>query len=85
MNARRMSLSGQVRRAIDAAAATRYQIAKAAGVDHAVMSRFMANKVGLSTKTLDALAAVLDLRVTAGGPAKVLPAARRGPKPKKGR
>lgn len=82
MSARRMSLSDQVRRAIDAAAATRYQIAKAAGVDHAVMSRFMANKVGLSTKTLDALAAVLDLRVRAGGPVRVVPPAKRGPKPK---
>jgi len=83
MSARRMSLSDQVRRAIDAAGATRYAIAKAAGVDHAVMSRFMAGKVGLSTKSLDALAAVLDLNVTARGPAKVLPAAKRGPKSKR--
>jgi transcriptional regulator with XRE-family HTH domain len=77
-----MSLSDQVRRAIDAAGVTRYRIAKTAGVDHAVMSRFMAGKVGLSTKSLDALAAVLGLDVVARGPAKVLPPGRPGRKPK---
>jgi len=85
MSTRRIKLSDQIRRAIDASGVTRYRIAKTIGLDHAVFSRFMADKSGLSVKNLDALADVLGLNVTARGPAKVLPAERRGPKPKKGR
>jgi cyanate lyase len=83
---RRIKLSDQIRRAVDASDATHYAIAKTIGLDHAVMCRFMAGKSGLSVQNLDALADVLGLNVTARGPAKVLPAGRPGrkPKPKKG-
>jgi len=49
----------------------RQAICRAAGIDPAVMHRFMVHKVGLSMPTLDVLADVLDLDLTArGGPAK---------------
>ena len=85
MSARRIKLSAQIRRAVDAAGVTRYRIAKASGLAHAAMSRFMAGKGGLSVKTLDALADVIGLDVVARGPVKVSPPAKRGPKTKKGR
>ena len=70
MAARRVRLSDQIRRAVDASEMTRYRIAKDAGIDHAVISRFMAGKVGLSMATLDDLADVLGLNVTTNAPDK---------------
>ena len=69
MSKKRLKLSEQVRRAVDASSLSRYAICKAAGVDKAVVSRFMAGKVGLSIPTLDALANVLGLNIVAGGAA----------------
>jgi cyanate lyase len=80
---RRIKLSDQIRRAVDASDATHYAIAKTIGLDHAVMSRFMAGKSGLSIRNLDALADVLGLDMVARGPVRVSPAAKRGPKPKR--
>jgi transcriptional regulator with XRE-family HTH domain len=85
MSARRIKLSDQIRRAVDASGVTRYRIAKASGINHAAMSRFMAGKGGLSVKTLDALADVIGLDVVACGPVKVSPPKKPGRKPKKGR
>jgi hypothetical protein len=85
MSTRRIKLSDQIRRAVDASDATRYRIAKTIDLDHAVMSKFMAGKTGLSMKNLDALADALGLDVVARWPAKILPRERPGPKPKKGR
>jgi transcriptional regulator with XRE-family HTH domain len=85
MGTRRIKLTDQIRRAVDASDATRYAIAKTIGLDHSLFARFMAGKSGLSVQNLDALADVLGLNVTARGLANVLPAERRGPKPKKGR
>ncbi len=60
-----MKLSDQIRRAIMEAPLTRYRIAKVTGIDQAVLSRFVAGKVGLSMATLDALADVLGLDIVA--------------------
>jgi transcriptional regulator with XRE-family HTH domain len=57
------ALTDQVRRAVNDSPLSRYAICKAAGIDQAVMSRFMAGKAGLSLKSLDALAEVLGLEL----------------------
>ena len=82
MGARRIKLSDQIRQAVDASDLSRYRIAKEIGLDHAVFSRFMADKSGLSVKNLDALAGVLGLDVVARGPVRVSPPAKRGRKVK---
>jgi transcriptional regulator with XRE-family HTH domain len=83
MSTRRIKLSDQIRRAVDAAGVSRYRIAKTLRLDCGLFSRFMADKSGLSVKNLDALADVLGLDVVARGPVRVLPPAKRGPKPKR--
>ena len=62
---RRIRLSNQIRRAVAASGLTRYRISKITGIDQAVLSRFMAGKVGLSMSTLDRLADALELDVVA--------------------
>lgn len=64
MAKRRIKLSDQIRQAVDESGLSRYSICKAAGIDQATMSRFMAGKVGLLLVTLDALADVLGLDIT---------------------
>jgi transcriptional regulator with XRE-family HTH domain len=61
-------LSDQVRRAVDRFGLSRYRICKLARIDQATFSRFMADKVGLSLPTLDALASFLGLRIVADEP-----------------
>ena len=67
--AKRVRLSDQVRRAVDASGRSRYSICKEADIDQATFSRFMAGKVGLAMTTLDDLADVLGLDILASGPA----------------
>jgi transcriptional regulator with XRE-family HTH domain len=67
MGAKRIKFSDQLRRAVDASGLSRYRIAKQLGVSQSLLSRFMAGR-WLGQETLDALAALLDLRVTAGKP-----------------
>jgi transcriptional regulator with XRE-family HTH domain len=67
MARRRVKLSDQIRRAVDAAGVSRYVICKATGIDKALMSRFMASTGGLSVASLDALADVLGLDIAATG------------------
>ena len=62
---RRIPLSDQIRRAVAASGLTRYRISKITGIDQAVLSRFMAGKVGLSMSALDRLADALELDVVA--------------------
>jgi transcriptional regulator with XRE-family HTH domain len=62
---RRVKLSDQVRRAVDASGLSRYRIAKTIGVAESTMSRFMAGKGGLSLANLDTLADLLGLNVAA--------------------
>jgi transcriptional regulator with XRE-family HTH domain len=56
-----LSLSEQVRRAIDAAGVTRYRIAKDLDISEATLSRFMSGERGLTLKVLDRLAEYLGL------------------------
>ena len=59
------TLSGQIRRAIDASSASRYAICKAIGLDQSALSRFMAGRRGLSVQTLDRLGSLLGLMIVA--------------------
>jgi len=49
--------------AIEADSRSRYALCKLSGIDQAAMSRFMANKAGLTTDTLDRLLPVLELEL----------------------
>jgi transcriptional regulator with XRE-family HTH domain len=44
---------------------SRYELAQRSGVSQAVLSRFLANSRGMTTDTLDKLAPVLGLKITA--------------------
>lgn len=61
------TISDQLREVIDASAMNREAIAKAAGVGLSGISRFMAGERTLTLKTVDRIAAVLELRLC-GGP-----------------
>ncbi|MCK6498497.1 MAG: hypothetical protein L6Q38_03350 [Nitrospira sp.] len=63
--AKKLALSDQIRRAVDASGRSRYSICKEAGIDQAAMSRFMAGDAGLLLEALDRLGQVLDLQVKA--------------------
>jgi transcriptional regulator with XRE-family HTH domain len=65
MSKRRVTLSDQIRRAVDASGLSRYRIAKELGMAESTMSRFMSGG-GLSMEHFDALAELLDLRLTTG-------------------
>lgn len=82
MKRKRLKFSDQIRRAIDASGVSRYRICKTIGLDQGMMSKFMARKMGLTCKTLDALGDVLGLDVVARGPVNVLPPQKPGRKPK---
>jgi transcriptional regulator with XRE-family HTH domain len=56
-------LTEQLRDAIRKSGMTQREIAKRAGVSESLLSRFMANTSGLHSATLDALGAVLGLRL----------------------
>ena len=70
MAKRRLTLSDQVRRAVDESGLSRYRICQELDLAEATMSRFMSGKGGLSMNTLDALAELLDLNITTGKPRK---------------
>lgn len=59
-------LSDQVRDAIEESGLTRYQIAKATGIDESALAKFFNGHRGLSMKSLDALGEYLELTVTLG-------------------
>lgn len=65
MGKRRASLSDQIRQAVDESGMSRYRICKELGLAEATMSRFMSGQGGLSMATLDALADLLGLEITA--------------------
>ena len=62
----RVSLSDQVRQAVEGSELTRYRICKEIGLVHSTMSHFMRSQCGLSMATLDRLAALLDLHISVG-------------------
>jgi transcriptional regulator with XRE-family HTH domain len=59
-------LSDQVRQAIEDSGLTRYQIAKATGIDESALAKFYNGHRGLSMKALDALGEFLELTITLG-------------------
>ena len=65
MKKHRVKLSEEIRRAVDASGLSRYRISKTLGIAESTMSRFMAGG-GLSMKSIDSLAEVLDLHLEAG-------------------
>jgi plasmid maintenance system antidote protein VapI len=60
------SLSEQLRELIGTAGPSVYELARDAGVDRSVLSRFLAGKRTITLETADRLAAVLKLRLIAG-------------------
>ena len=58
-----VTVSEQLRQAIERSGMSRYAICKATGIDKAAMSRFMAGKTGFSTSSVDKLAALLGLEL----------------------
>ncbi len=62
---RKLEFSEQLRRHIDASPMSRYRICLDLGFSESVLSRFMAQKVGLSMATIDALVNKLDLELVA--------------------
>jgi transcriptional regulator with XRE-family HTH domain len=67
-------LTDQLRQAIDDCGLTRYQIAKATGIDESALAKFYNGHRGLSMNALNALGDFLQLTITLG----------RKPGPKKG-
>jgi transcriptional regulator with XRE-family HTH domain len=63
-------LSDQVRQAIRGADCTRYAMAKATGIDQAVLSKFLTGERGMSLESLDKLAEFLNLQITVRKPRK---------------
>jgi len=59
-------LTDQLRKAIDDSGLTRYQIAKATGIDESALAKFYNGRRGLSTAALNALGQFLQLRITLG-------------------
>jgi plasmid maintenance system antidote protein VapI len=60
------SLSDQLRELIATAGLSVYELARDAGVDRSVLSRFLAGQRTITLETADRLAAVLKLRLIAG-------------------
>jgi transcriptional regulator with XRE-family HTH domain len=59
-------LTDQLRQAIDDSGLTRYQIAKATGIDESALAKFYNGHRGLSMKALNALGEFLQLKITLG-------------------
>ena len=77
MPKRRIKLSDQIRRAVDASGLSRYRIAKEIGLAESTMSRFMAGS-GLEMANLDRLADLLGLNIADGETPKSEKGKRRG-------
>ena len=59
-------LTDQLRQAIDDSGLTRYQIAKATGIDESALAKFYNGHRGLSMDALNALGKLLQLTITLG-------------------
>jgi transcriptional regulator with XRE-family HTH domain len=59
-------LTDQLRQAIDDSGLTRYQIAKATGIDESALAKFYNGHRGLSMEALNALGEFLQLRIILG-------------------
>lgn len=60
---RKLTLSEELRRAIQCSGKTFYALSQESGVDHAALSRFVAGARGLTTPSVDKLAKVLGLKL----------------------
>ena len=58
-----MTLSDEVRQAIDDSGLTRYRIAQDTGIDQAALSKFYNGQRGITSDTLDRLGEYLGLRI----------------------
>ena len=63
----RISLSDQVRDAVERSGLTRYRIAQETGIAESTLSRFVRGLQGLSTEHVDQLGELLGLRIVASG------------------
>ena len=63
MRRKKLTFTDEVRWAVENTLLTRYEISKRTGIDQSALSRFMRGQRGLSTRTLDKLATLLDLGV----------------------
>jgi transcriptional regulator with XRE-family HTH domain len=59
-------LTDHLRQAIDDSGLTRYQIAKATGIDESALAKFYNGHRGLSMEALNALGEFLQLNITLG-------------------
>jgi transcriptional regulator with XRE-family HTH domain len=59
-------LTDQLRQALDDCGLTRYQIAKATGIDESALAKFYNGHRGLSMEALNALGEFLQLTITLG-------------------
>lgn len=68
---KRVTVSEQLRKAVEQAPVSRYAISKATGVDQAVLSKFVrGERKGLSMETVDALCDYLGLTLVPKKPKK---------------
>ena len=63
MRRKKLTFTDEVRWAVENTLLTRYEISKRTGIGQSALSRFMRGQRGLSTRTLDKLATLLDLGV----------------------
>src|SRR4051812_10021628 len=77
MSQRPPALSEQIRQALDGCGFSRYAISKGTGVSQSTLSRFISGERGLPMKTLDKLAAFLDLRIVIGSADQAKTSSRR--------
>lgn len=61
-----MNIDQAIRRAIKKSGETRYRIAVGAGVDHAVLRRYLDEQADVRLSTVEALAAYLGVKVSLG-------------------
>ena len=59
-------MTDQLRQAIDDSGLTRYQLAKATGIDESALAKFYNGHRGLSMEALNALGEFLQLTITLG-------------------
>jgi transcriptional regulator with XRE-family HTH domain len=63
MAKKRIKLSDQIRKAVDASGLSRYRICKTLGFAESTMSRFMADKGDMSLAYIDRLADLLEMNL----------------------
>ncbi len=63
----KLAISQQIRRLIESSGMSRYEIARQAGIEQSVLSRFMSGERGLTTLTLDRLGELFDLEIVQRG------------------